>query len=1105
MNDRPSGSQPQPVHRALAVLVTLPLLLLLAGSAWAAAPAEEEEEASPFGNLMWRNIGPVNMSGRVADVEGVPGDPRIVYVGSASGGVWKSENGGLTFSPIFDEQPIASIGDLALAPSNPQVIYVGTGEGNPRNSVSFGNGVYKSLDGGTTWIHLGLEESRHITRVLVHPNDPDTVFVGALGSIFGPNEERGVFRSTDGGAHWEKVLYRDPQHGVADMDMDPNNPNVLFAALWHFDRKPWTHTSGSEDGGVFRSLDGGTTWEKITEGLPKLMGRIGVKIAPSNGKVVYVIAESDEGTLFRSDDRGATFRKVSDDVQIVSRGLYYTDMRVDPVDENRIYAVSSRLFRSIDGGRTFERIARNVHVDFHALWIDPQDPARLWQGQDGGVAVSYDRATTWEPIRNLPIAQFYQIFYDQREPFYYVGGGLQDNGTWFGPSRTREPAGILADDWRMMSFGDAYFVVPHPEQEDLFLSESQAGGIVRTDMRTRQQLDVNPQARRNDGGPAGDLTYRFNWNAPIIASPHDPNTVYFAGNVVWKTSDFGTTWEQISPDLTTDDESKQGEAGGPVWYENTTAEYHCTIISLAESPVQAGVLWVGTDDGNLQLSRDGGETWTNVIGNVPGLPAFSPVSHLEPSRTAAGTAYAAFDRHMFDDFAPHIFQTTDFGATWTRRSEDLPDQAWVWVVREDPKNPQLLYAGTELGLYASWNAGRSWRPLSLENLPVVSVHDILIHPRDNDLLLGTHGRAIWIFDDATPIQQMSEAVKEAPAHLFPTRPVLRYPIRFTRYGLGDKAHRAPNPPTGALLTYHLASSLEEEEDGAMAEEEATAKPGAERMREELPESEHGRTDGGTDMDEEKEARIELEILDASGTVVRTIEAKELPKKAGLNRVAWDLRHDPPRSRDDEEEGGRSEFFGPRGGPYVLPGTYTARLTVDGTPYETPVDVRIDPLVDLPAADVQAQHTMTMDLADRISNANDALRGLDVLEAQLADRRAVQKRLQQELPDDLETLWKELEESIDEMLKRFVRSDDKPFWSQGPRFADQLENLLFEVDGGFAAPTAAHRAFYDELMGEYRENMGDYNTLLREQLPAFNEQLDAAGIPPLALPPVIELE
>jgi len=1041
-----------------------------------------DDTSTPFDHLEWRSIGPVNMSGRVADVEGVPGDPNILYVGSASGGVWKTVDGGLTFEPIFDDQPIASIGDLALAPSNPAVIYVGSGEANARNSVSFGNGVYKSTDAGQTWSHQGLEDTRHISRVLVSSLDPNVVFVGAMGHFFGANEERGVFRSIDGGHTWEKVLFLDDRHGVSDMDIDPTNPNVIYAGLWHFDRKPWTHTTGSEEGGVWKSVDGGSTWKKLEEGLPKgVVGRIGVKVAPSNPNVVYVIAESDEGTLFRSDDRGETFEKVSDDVQIVSRGLYYTDIRVDPADENRVYAVSSRLFRSIDGGKSFDRISRSTHVDYHSLWIDPTDPDRIWQGQDGGVAVSYDRGVTWEPIRNLPIAQFYQAFYDQRQPFYYVGGGLQDNGTWYGPSRTREPAGILEDDWRMMSFGDAYWVVPHPEIEDLFLSESQAGGIVRTDMRTRQQVDVSPQPRRFDGGPVEALEYRFNWNAPIVASPHDPTTVYFAGNVVFKTRDFGDTWERISPDLTTDDPEKQGEAGGPAWQENTTAEYHCTIISFAESPNQEDLLWVGTDDGNLHVSTDGGGSWTDLTANLTGVPQFSPVSHIEPSRTDPGTAWASFDRHMFDDLRPHLFKTTDFGQSWHRvGTAGIPETAWIWALREDPQNTTLLWVGTELGLYATYDGGSNWMRHHLANLPTVSVHDILIHPRENDLILGTHGRALWIFDDATPLQQWSHKIPGQKAHLFPIRRSLRFPSRFTRYGLGDKSHKAPNPPAGALITYFLSEKLDAEEpatDSDAPTEEA-------EVDEESP--------------KKKEDRIKIEILDAAGEIIRTLDTEKLGQEAGLNRVAWNLSMDPAFQRQPPDPAFIEFRGGPRG-PMVLPGTYTVRLTVDGAVFEQPVEIGIDPLVEVSGASLETQFRVASELRDLQSTLNEGLRGMDVIAEQLAARRATLERLEEELPEEMETAWKEHDEAAEELMGTLARAAGKPFWSQGPRLVEQIGNLFGNVDNQFAAPTRAQLDLLQELKSEYDQKVSELQTYFGESVAGLNSQLESAGVPPVAVP------
>ena len=1060
------------VRSKLEICGVAAVLAVVSLVATAVESATTNEEDTPYGHLEWRNVGPVNMSGRVADVEGIPGSPKVLYVGAASGGVWKTVDGGLSFAPIFDDQPIASIGDLALAPSNPDVIYVGTGEANVRNSVSFGNGVYKSTDGGASWNHLGLEDTRHISRIVVHPTDPDTVYVGALGHIFGPNEERGVFRSTDGGASWEKVLYLDDRHGVADLDMDPTNPNIVYAAFWHFERKPWTHRTGSEEGGVWKTVDGGANWEQLEEGLPKLMGRIGVKVAPSNPQVVYLIVESDEGTLFRSNDRGKTFEKMTDNVQIVSRGLYYTDMRVDPQDENRVYAIASRLFASIDGGRTFERISRSTHVDYHSLWIDPLDPSRIWQGQDGGIAVSYDRGVTWDPIRNLPIAQFYQVFHDNREPFYFLGGGLQDNGTWYGPSRTREPAGILEDDWRMMSFGDAYWVVPHPDDPELFLSESQAGGIVRTDMRTRQQIDVSPQPRRNDGGPVNALEYRFNWNAPIVSSPHDPYTIYFAGNVVFRTRDFGDSWEIISPDLTTNDPEKQGEAGGPAWTENTTAEYHTTLISFAESPVEAGLLWAGSDDGRLHVSRDDGGQWQDLSPNVPAMPPFSPVSHIEPSRAAAGTAYVAFDRHMFDDFRPQIFVTHDYGASFRRISDGLPEGAWVWIVREDPRNHDLLWAGTELGLYASHDRGESWQRLHLKNLPTVSIHDILVHPRENDLILGTHGRAIWVFDDATPLQEFDPLSDLQSNRLFDMRPALRYPSRFTRYGLGDRRHKAPNPPPGALITYYLAEDLKEDIEAAEEEVE------------------------GSEPDTED--RLKIEILDASGEVIRTLDGETLGREKGLNRVAWDLAMDGPRQRTDEKPEA-SEFRDPPRGPWVLPGTYDVRVTIDGVAMEAPVEVQVDPSVDVSPEALREQFRVVSNLQEKVSLLNDGLRGLDAVAAQLTARRETTKLMNHELPEELRAALDEYETTAGELLDALARAEDKPYWSQGPRLSERLQTLAWEVDSQFAAPTSAQMDYLAELEAEYAERVEEVNALFSQTLPALNGELQEHDLPPILVP------
>ncbi len=1016
-------------------------------------------EPGIFRNLQWRNIGPANMSGRTTDIEGVPGRPEVVYVGTASGGVWKTTNGGISWKPIFDKQEIASIGDITLEPGSPDVIYVGTGESNVRNSVSFGNGVYKSTDGGETWRYLGLADTERISRIVISPHNPNIIFVGALGHAFGPNKERGVFMSRDGGETWEKVLYSDERHGVSDLDIDFQNPNIVYAALWRFERKPWTFISGDSEGGVYRSIDAGRTWTKLSKGLPNLVGRIGVKVSMSNPNVVYVIAESQEGTLYRSDDRGETFRLVSKNVNIVSRGFYYTDLRVDPADENRVYAVSSQLLLSVDGGKNFNRISPSTHVDFHTLWIDPLNPSRMWQGQDGGIAVSYDRGRSWEYVNNFPIGQFYQICADNRVPFYYVGGGLQDNGTWYGPSRTKDTFGILNDDWQMISFGDGFHLVVHPENPELFLSESQGGNVMRTNMQTREQQAVSPQPRRADGAPVNMLKYRFNWNTPIVASPHDQKVIYLGANVVFKSADFGSTWETISPDLTTNNPEKQKTAGGPAWPENTSAEYHCTIISLAESPIQPGILWAGTDDGNLQVSMNGGAVWKNVLENVPDIPAHSPVSHIEPSLTSAGMAYCSFDRHMFDDFHPYVFKTKDFGRTWTNISQGLPDRAYVWVVREDPKNTNIIYLGTELGLFVSFNGGESWMKFHMANLPPVAVHDILVHPRENDLILGTHGRSIWIFDDASCLQQVSPELLAGPAHLFNIRPALRHAVKPVRYGIGDKPFRGLNPPYGALLTYYLKEKVE-------------------------PKSE-----------------LKIEVLDKSGKVIR--EIKDIPQEAGLNRVAWDLRLEGPRPRREAKAEEDFFFRGPRG-PQALPGNYTVRLTLKGQSLEKPLEVRLDPLLDISLDKLSQQQQYSLNLRDMQSMVNDGLRALDMLRAQVDERKNMVEKLSKDFSAEVLGVVDSHLNKIDSIQEILVRPEGKAFWSEGPRLAERLNSLFASIEQVDAAPTKAQVEYFKELEEEFKAAMGEVNRYLAQTVQELNNKLAERKLPLVFVPEPIPI-
>ena len=1019
------------------------------------AAAKNETPKAPFEKaferLEWRSIGPANMGGRAADVEGVSGNANIVYVASASGGLWKTVNGGVTWKPIFERQPTISIGDIALAPGNPDVVWVGTGESAVRNSVSFGDGVYKSTDGGKNWQNMGLKDTEHISAIVINPQNPDIVYVGALGHAFAPNDERGVFMTTDGGKTWTKTLYIDREHGVSDLEIDATNPNILYAGMWSFERKPWTHRSGSEKGGLYKSIDGGRTWNKLTNGLPKLLGRIGVRTAPSNPNVVYAIVESKEGTLYRSEDRGDTFKQVSKQANIVSRGFYYTHVRVDPNNENHIYAVASTLFESIDGGKSFRSITGKTHIDYHAFWLDTKDPKRMWVGEDGGFAVTHDGGQTWEPVYNIPLGQFYQIHADNRQPFYYVMGGLQDNGAWTGPSRTREPAGIMNDDWRMVSFGDGFYVLNSADDPELYISESQGGNILRTDFRSREQQEVNPWGRSSGDGPAIGEKYRFNWNSPVIISPHDKNTLYFGGNVVFKSTDFGKTWEQISTDLTTNDPAKQKDAGGPVAFENSTAEYHTTIISLAESPVQKGQIWAGTDDGNLQMTVDGGKNWSNIIKSVSGIAANSPVSHVEPSRTNAQTAYVAFDRHMFDDFRPYIFKTTDGGKTWQNIAGNLPAKAYVQVVREDPKNPELLYAGTELGLFASYSGGREWIPLNLKNLPNVSVHDILVHPRDNDLILATHGRSVWIFDDASPIQGMTSAILNSNAYLFPIRAALRYASRFTRYGIGDKAFAGPNPPYGALITYYLKDKPDDK------------------------------------------TTFKIQVLDAGGKLVQELDKPA--KEKGLNRVSWNLRYGGAEVRrlPTEEE---TAFSGPPRGPQALPGRYTVRLTVGDKTFDEPVEVRLDPTVSVSPADLQAQLDLQMKLRDMQTAANSALRFLDSIEEQLKHTQTTAKGLNKEPDKDMMKALEDYIKQVDALQDRLARRSEGLGLPGKTQISNRVGDIFFALDGTNAAPTPYQLQYYQEIQPEFRERIGEANRFINDTVAKWNEKLRAWNLPTL---------
>ena len=771
---------------------TRPFLLLcaiLGATAAIVAPPATQAQTSletAVSHLQYRGIGPALMGGRIADLAVVESKPQVFYIATGTGGVWKTENHGTSWTPLFDDQPVSSIGDVTLDQSNPNLVWVGTGEPQNRQSSGWGNGVYKSTDAGNTWRHMGLDETKHVGRILIHPRNPDIVYVAAVGDLWGPNEERGVFRTRDGGETWDKVLYIDEHTGAIDLAMDPGDPNTIFAAMYQRRRTGWGFNGGGPGSGLYRTFDGGDSWTELSEGLPEGdKGRIGVDVFRGDGNVVYALVEAeprsaDQGFgggggptksgLFRSLDRGDTWDKVSD---TNPRPMYYSQVRIDPSNADRIYVLGGSLMVSDDGGRTFrDDGAAQVHVDHHAFWINPNDPDHLILGSDGGVAASWDGTGHWRMFDNLPLGQFYAIGYDMRDP-YYVCGGLQDNDPWCGPSNTRSFHGIRHQDWYETAYGDGFFTIVDPTDSTIVFSESQNGNMNRYDLITGEKTPMRPiTGPRADGDTA--KTYRFNWNSPLQFSPHDPATIYLGGNYLMRSRDRGMSWEEVGGvDLTKQIDRKELEIMGVPGSEPQMSIHDGTsnygnLTAFAESPLVPGLLYVGTDDGNVQVSQDDGATWTNVADRIDGLPERTYVSRLEPSAHAEGRVYATFDGHRNGDYAAYVYASEDYGQNWSRITDGLPDGWSVNVITEHHRAPNLLFAGNEVGVFVSVDRGRQWTQLK-NNLPVVPVDDILVHPRDNDLLVGTHGRSFWIMADVTPLEHLSAEMLAEAGRVFPRR------------------------------------------------------------------------------------------------------------------------------------------------------------------------------------------------------------------------------------------------------------------------------------------------------------------------------------------------
>ncbi|TAK15574.1 MAG: hypothetical protein EPO35_06990 [Acidobacteria bacterium] len=994
-------------------------------SAWVMR-ADAPENAA-LRNLRWRGIGPANPGGRITVVAGLPGNTNTFYVAGAAGGIIKTTNGGTTWTPIFDDQPVASIGAISVANSNENILWVGTGEGDPRNSTSFGNGVYRSADAGRTWSYLGLEDTERIKRIAVHPANPDVAYVCALGHAWGPNEQRGVFRTTDAGKTWSKVLYKNTTTGCSDIAMDPSDPKTLYAGMYTHLRRPWRFDSGSGETALYKTTDGGDTWKKLTNGLPtEPLDRPGVAVSLSNPNVVYLITETkSQGTFFRSDDRGETWKKMSDNTVISFRPFYYDDIRVDPANPDRVFALAGQLQVSNDAGRTWANAGAGTHGDHQAMWIDPKNPSRILEGSDGGFQISNDGAATWEVVNNFSFAQFYHVSYDLQRP-YTLCGGLQDNGTWCGPSMTTSSDGIRKRDWATLSGGDGFEGVQNIAQPWLVYSNSQGGQtyVNNTRTNTSRQNPPYPKDLSSTGSAVAGYKYRFNWNTPIVRSPHDPRKIYLGGNVLFSSINHGQSWTVLSPDLTTNDKSKQQSSGGEIVTDNTAAEFHCTILAIAESPITPGVIWVGTDDGNLQITRDGGKTWKNVVGNIPGLPANSWIPNIDASPFAAGEAYVAVDRHRDNDFAPHAYKTTDYGQTWTPISSNLPAKGYVHVVRSDIKQRGLLFLGTELGPYASWNDGASW--VSLRNgLAAAPVVEMVVQPATNDLVIATHGRGIYILDNIQPLRQLAAAMK-ADAFLFDGPAAIRWQTWGRDGSLGAKEYTGQNPPTGGMIDFYLKNA------GA----------------------------------------AKITIGPAAGKAIRTLNVNA---QAGVNRTMWDLRYDAtstpstaagPAGGGGGGGGGRGGGRGGGGGPYVLPGTYTVTLSAAGQTLTRSIRVQMDPRITVTALDLQTQLDAGLKLREMAEKINAMIAKADDVVRQLTDAAATNPAARAAL-----------EQAKARRFQMGRLPGEQGYRIQG-RLREDIQGLAGSIGQNPGPPTAGEIVRLKEVTGNLAETLADWDRFLK---------------------------
>ncbi len=1014
------------------------------------SPSPTPSPGPPFGNMSWREIGPAGSGGRVAAVAGSATNTKLYYVGAAGGGVWKSSNSGQTWDAVFEKEGTAAIGAVTIDPTDDKTVWVGTGEANPRNDVSYGDGVYKTIDGGDTWTNVGLKASKYISRILVDPRNHNHVIVGALGDAFADSSDRGVYVTDDGGRTWKQTLYAGPESGASDLAMSAQNPSVVYAGIWKFQRRPWTFLSGGAEDGLYKSTDGGETWTKLEgHGLPAPpMGRIGLAVAPSDGNRVYALIESKEGVLWRSDDAGANWKMVSNDSLIDARPFYFSHIAVDPKNPNRVFAISFQVMLSTNAGETFKSTADQVHSDFHSIWIAPNDPSRIILGEDGGYVLTLDGGENWFFSANLPIGQAYRVGLGTDNP-YTVCTGLQDNNGWCGPSNSLDPSGIQNKHWIASVGGDGTWGIPEPDDPNWIWSDAQDGALSIYNRVTQDNWSGQPYLTSgSETWTVGKSKYRFNWESPIAFAPWRPAgggvIGWYGGNVVFQTTNRGKSWTTISPDLTRNIKSHQNPAGGPITNDVSGAEYTDTILDIEGSQLKRGEIWVGTDDGLVQLTRDGGKHWTNVTPS--GAPEFGRFATVAPSTLVAGTAYAINDAHEMGDSAPYVYVTHDYGAHWTKIVNGLPLNEWARSVRPDIRDRNLIYLGTEEGIWISFDGGANWQSFK-NDLPTVSVHDIRLQPQYDDLVIATHGRSVYIMDDVRPVQGLQQATSTG-TWLFTPRDGYEWTLHENDEGTYTN-YAADNPPYGVMLTFYQ----KEPQKGAPA----------------------------------------LDILDSHGRVIRRVSGthkvggKDEPyiaNKAGLNRYTWDFTVNGPV----KWKGGALPFLdGPNNGPGVVPGTYAARMALSGHTYVVRFRVEPDPRSQFTQADYERSFNEAMRQMAHLSQLNSILNNLDDVKKSLdtalaASKKANNAALTAKLQDALtarQTLFDSLATNI-----RGEGTEDET------RLHEDVLGAFFAAQG-LITPMVEN--FLGRVDADYRGGIARYNTFVTGVVPGVNTALQQAGM------------